>query len=103
MGQPIPRIPKTQPDPLRRAAGRAVLLERVAVGLAHEGKNPLHNMALHLQLISEKLAQPGRGGSPIEKHLTALRAAADTFARRDLPRPSRPNGARSWPAKTKPA
>src|SRR5260221_8282571 len=73
MGYPIPRIPKTQPDPLRRAAGRALLLERVAVGLAHEGKNPLHNMALHLQLMSEKLAQPGRGGSPIEKHLAALR------------------------------
>src|SRR5258706_4598464 len=73
MGHPIPRIAKAEPDPLRRAAGHAVLLEGVAVGLAHEGKNPLHNMALHVQLISEKLANPGRGGSPIEKHLAALR------------------------------
>jgi C4-dicarboxylate-specific signal transduction histidine kinase len=46
----------------------------VAIGLAHEGKNPLHNMALHLQLMAEKLASPERvGGSPIEKHVAALR------------------------------
>jgi len=44
------------------------------MGLAHEGKNPLHNMALHLQLMAEKLAAPERvGGSPIEKHVAALR------------------------------
>lgn len=74
MGQPIPRIPQTDDDPDRRAAGHALLLERIAVGLAHEGKNPLHNMVLHLQLMSEKLAQPElRGGSPIDKHLKALR------------------------------
>jgi len=61
-------------DPARRAADRALLLERVAVGLAHEGKNPLHNMALHLQLMSEKLSSAERqGGLPIERHLQALR------------------------------
>ena len=74
MGQPIPRIPQTDEKPGRRAADRARLLERVAVGLAHEGKNPLHNMMLHLQLMAEKLAHPEpRAGSPIEKHLKALR------------------------------
>lgn len=74
MGHPIPRIPQTDEEPGRRAADRARLLERVAVGLAHEGKNPLHNMVLHLQLMVEKLAQPEpRSGSPIEKHLKALR------------------------------
>lgn len=74
MGQPIQRIPPMTEDPQRRAADRALLLERVAIGLAHEGKNPLHNMVLHLQLMSEKLAQPERqSGSPIEKHLLALR------------------------------
>ena len=53
---------------------RARLLERVAVGLAHEGKNPLHNMVLHLQLMEEKLATPERKtGSPLERHLTSLR------------------------------
>jgi C4-dicarboxylate-specific signal transduction histidine kinase len=75
MGYPIQRIPRpSEEDPQRRAADRARLLERVAIGLAHEGKNPLHNMVLHLQLMSEKLAAPERqAGSPIEKHLTSLR------------------------------
>ena len=78
MNQPSRRASPVQPseenDASARAADRARLLERVAVGLAHEGKNPLHNMVLHLQLISEKLAAPERaGGSPIEKHLAALK------------------------------
>lgn len=59
----------------RSAADRASLLERVALGLAHEGKNPLHNMVLHVQLLAEKLAQPDRStGSPPDKHLAALRS-----------------------------
>src|SRR5215468_4357471 len=66
MGQPIQRLPKT-------AADRARLLERIATGLAHEGKNPLHNMALHVQLLAEKIAAPSLQGSPIEKHLAAMR------------------------------
>ncbi len=75
MGHPIQRIPRAPgEDPQRGAADRARLLERVAVGLAHEGKNPLHNMVLHLQLMSEKLASRGApAGSPIDKHVTALR------------------------------
>lgn len=81
MGHPIQRIPQSEADPQRRAADRARLLERVAVGLAHEGKNPLHNMVLHLQLMAEKLAMPERqGGSPIEKHISSLR---DGIARVD--------------------
>jgi signal transduction histidine kinase len=75
MGHPIQRISRPAAEELhRRDADRARLLERVAIGLAHEGKNPLHNMALHLQLMAEKLASPDRvGGSPIEKHVSALR------------------------------
>jgi len=75
MGYPIQRIPRPAgEDPQRFAADRALLLERVAIGLAHEGKNPLHNMVLHLQLMSEKLNAPERvSGSPLEKHLTSLR------------------------------
>jgi signal transduction histidine kinase len=75
MGQPIPRIARAAgEDPQQRAADRARLLERVAVGLAHEGKNPLHNMALHLQLMAEKLSSRAPpAGSPIEKHVGALR------------------------------
>jgi signal transduction histidine kinase len=75
MGHPIQRISRPTADELQqRDADRARLLERIAIGLAHEGKNPLHNMALHLQLMAEKLASPERvGGSPIEKHVSALR------------------------------
>ena len=66
MGYPIQRIPRPAgEDVQRRAADRARLLEKVAIGLAHEGKNPLHNMVLHLQLMSEKLVSPElKSGSP---------------------------------------
>ena len=75
MGYPIQRIPRPAGEDVQwRAADRARLLEKVAIGLAHEGKNPLHNMVLHLQLMSEKLASPQlQSGSPIDKHLSAMR------------------------------
>ena len=75
MGYAIQRVPRPAgEDVQRRAADRARLLEKVAIGLAHEGKNPLHNMVLHLQLMSEKLASPQlQSGSPIDKHLSAMR------------------------------
>jgi C4-dicarboxylate-specific signal transduction histidine kinase len=57
-------------DAPARATDRGLLLERVAAGLAHEGKNPLHNMVLHLQLMAEKLTS---AGVPVTKHVTALR------------------------------
>jgi hypothetical protein len=53
-----------------RAADRGLLLTRVAIGLAHEGKNPLHNMVLHVQLMAEKLSSPDIA---VNKHLVALR------------------------------
>src|SRR2546427_13216225 len=63
MGHPIPRISTpSEKDVERRAADRVRLFERVAIGLAHEGKNPLHNMALHLQLLAEGLKSPQRAG-----------------------------------------
>ena len=82
MGYPIQRIPRPAGEDVQQhRADRARLLEKVAIGLAHEGKNPLHNMVLHLQLMSEKLASPERQtGSPIDKHLAAMR---DGIARVD--------------------
>jgi len=53
------------------ANGRSLLVERAASALAHEAKNPLHNMALHLQLVSEKL--PGDAARGVERHLQAMR------------------------------
>lgn len=71
MTQPMQWISRANEDGSQsRAVDRGLLLERVAAGLAHEGKNPLHNMVLHLQLMVEKLNSPGE---PLTKHLTALR------------------------------
>ena len=70
MGYPIQRIQKAEQDPQRREADRALLLTRIAVGLAHEAKNPLHNMVLHIQLMAEKL---GTAEQSIDKHVAALR------------------------------
>jgi C4-dicarboxylate-specific signal transduction histidine kinase len=52
-------------------SGGSLLVERAATALAHEAKNPLHNMALHLQLVSEKL--PGEAARGVERHLHAMR------------------------------
>ncbi|TMB31281.1 MAG: HAMP domain-containing histidine kinase [Deltaproteobacteria bacterium] len=53
------------------ASGCSLLVERAASALAHEAKNPLHNMALHLQLVSEKL--PGDAARGVDRHLQAMR------------------------------
>ena len=55
------------------ALGRALLLQRAAAGIAHEGKNPLHTMALHLHLLSDKIAKAAPGDASLERHAQALR------------------------------
>lgn len=75
MAQPSQQIDETQDARAaeeRRAADRALLFERAAAGLAHEGKNPLHNMMLHLQLMSEKLSGDG-GSAPVDRHISSMR------------------------------
>ncbi|HYZ90600.1 MAG TPA: histidine kinase dimerization/phospho-acceptor domain-containing protein, partial [Myxococcales bacterium] len=62
------------------SAERALLLERAAAALAHEGKNPLHNMVLHLQLLADRIRQGEGEGAPVERHLQSLR---DGIARVD--------------------
>jgi hypothetical protein len=52
---------------------RALLLERAAAGLAHEGKNPLHTMALHLHLLADKLGKLAPSESGLSRHAQALR------------------------------
>jgi signal transduction histidine kinase len=62
------------------AVDRGLLLARAAAGLAHEGKNPLHTMSLHVQLMAEKIAKATTGGdpaisstgAPLDRHLKAL-------------------------------
>src|SRR5206468_1904372 len=73
------RAAEAQPSP-HPLDGRSLLVERAAAALAHEAKNPLHNMALHLQLVSEKL--PREAAQAIERHLNAMRngiAQVDTL------------------------
>ena len=60
-----------RPDSGKR--GRNLLLERASHGLAHEAKNPLHTMALHLHLLAEKVGRLANGDAAVEKHVSALR------------------------------
>jgi hypothetical protein len=53
------------------ASLRSLLVERAASALAHEAKNPLHNMVLHLQLLAEKLPRDATSG--VERHVQAMR------------------------------
>jgi len=75
MGYSIPRISTpSDRDVGQWAADRIRLFERVAIGFTHEGKNPLHNMVLHLQLMWEELKAPQRASeSAAQKHIPALR------------------------------
>lgn len=73
MAYPVQRITPTRAGEGASvdAADHALLMGRIAAGLAHEGKNPLHNMVLHVQLMAEKLA--AAPGAPVERHLQAVR------------------------------
>ncbi len=62
--------PQESPD---AALDRHLLLQRAAAGLAHEGKNPLHTMALHLHLLADKLAKLAPGDASLERHARSLR------------------------------
>jgi signal transduction histidine kinase len=60
-------------------------LSRLSAGLAHEVKNPLNAMTIHLELLRQKLAAAGDADSPVDVS-EALRHAAvigDEIARLD--------------------
>ena len=75
MSQTRPALDSAEAAPAaaKGSAGRGLLLERAAAGLAHEGKNPLHTMALHLHLLADKLARQLPGEASMERHAQALR------------------------------
>lgn len=57
---------------LRRAESLASLTT-LAAGVAHEIKNPLGSMGIHLQLIEKQLSQEeGFEGSPVSQYLTII-------------------------------
>src|SRR5919204_5758286 len=71
MARFTPRV--SPPGPVHAVSPeRALLLQRAAAALAHEGKNPLNNMVLHLQLLGDRL-RDREGGTSIERHLQAVR------------------------------
>jgi signal transduction histidine kinase len=71
MARFTPRVPPSAPVHAV-SPERALLLQRAAAALAHEGKNPLNNMVLHLQLLGDRLRER-ESGTPIERHLQAVR------------------------------
>src|SRR5919204_2357489 len=71
MARFTPRVPSSVPVHAV-SPERALLLQRAAAALAHEGKNPLNNMVLHLQLLGDRL-RDHESGTPIERHLQAVR------------------------------
>ena len=66
-----PRATRGGPD-AAPSIGNA-LLARAATALAHEAKNPLHTMALHLHLLTEKLAKLAPEDKALNRHATALK------------------------------
>ncbi len=51
-------------DELLVAAARAGLLERLSAGLVHEARNPLNAMAIHLEVLADKLRDETTGELP---------------------------------------
>ena len=60
-------------------AARGLLLSRTSSGLVHEARNPLNAMAIHLEVLSDKLQ--GEGGK-VPEHLERNVEAARNQARR---------------------
>lgn len=51
-------------------------IARLASGLSHDVRNPLNALAIHLEVLADKLRRDGRGAIPahLEKNLAAARA-----------------------------
>lgn len=54
---PAPQV--SAPDPIRIRVNKLDLLERLADGLAHEIKNPLHSMVINLEVLRRRIARLG--------------------------------------------
>lgn len=54
------------------SAARAEVYARLSEGMAHDARNPLNAMAIHLELLRDKLAN-GAPLSATERHLTTMR------------------------------
>ncbi|AKU90361.1 histidine kinase dimerization/phospho-acceptor domain-containing protein [Vulgatibacter incomptus] len=56
-------------------AERAALLARLSAGLSHETRNSLNSLAIHLEVLADKIREPdGRIPAALERNLKAARA-----------------------------
>jgi two-component system sensor histidine kinase HydH len=57
-------------------AARWEAIARIAAGLSHDVRNPLNALAIHLEVLADKLRRDGQGALPahLEKNLLAARA-----------------------------
>lgn len=69
-------------SPQAGLADRGLVLARLIAGVVHEAKNPLHNLALHLQILGEKIGRIPPEAAPVDakgrgldRHLTSMRDA----------------------------
>lgn len=68
---------------LRERGERAAMVSRVAAGVAHEAKNPLNAISIHLGILADKLRRPDRAGRVPDDQDRHLRAVRDQIGRVD--------------------
>lgn len=70
-------------DPVQVRASRLDLVQRLAVDLAHEIKNPLHSMVINLEVLRRRISRPG-GSEPDElmRYANVLGSELDRVNRR---------------------
>jgi signal transduction histidine kinase len=88
MAEGLPTKKRAPAAAQAQLADRGLVLARAVAGLVHEAKNPLHNLALHLQLVAEKIARLSKVATPVEpqgrsidSHLEAMRQGIDKVDR----------------------
>ncbi|HEU0012919.1 MAG TPA: histidine kinase dimerization/phospho-acceptor domain-containing protein [Longimicrobium sp.] len=71
------------PDPLAVRSNKLDLLERLADGLAHEIKNPLHSMVINLEVLKRRIARlQAQGGDDVLRYAGVLGDELDRVTRR---------------------
>lgn len=65
--------PGAAPDrPARGYSQKLAAFGRVLAGVAHEVKNPLNAMTIHLELLRQKLDEAGAASPAVARHLTVI-------------------------------
>ncbi|MBI3400289.1 MAG: HAMP domain-containing protein [Acidobacteria bacterium] len=67
-----PLDPASQEQAAVRYARKLTALGRLSAGVAHEVKNPLNAMTIHLELLRQQLAAAGDAGAPARVHADVI-------------------------------